>query len=49
MNIWPNGAKAAPYPVDGADPEVAEAEALRLDREYGQDRLKVLIDNGGWA
>ena len=41
--------KAAPYPVDGADPEVAEAEALRLDREYGQDRLKVLIDNGGWA
>jgi hypothetical protein len=41
--------KAAPYPVDGEAEQIAAAEAARLDAEYGQDRLKVLIENDGWA
>ena len=41
--------KAPPYSVDGEAPEVAAAEAARLDAEYDQDRLKVLIANDGWA
>ncbi|CUH81859.1 hypothetical protein TRM7557_03645 [Tritonibacter multivorans] len=41
--------KAAPYAVDGDAGEVAEAEALRLEREYDQDKLKHLIANDGWA
>ena len=27
----------------------AEAAATRLEGEYGKDRLRQLIDNGGWA
>ncbi|MEL7099141.1 MAG: virulence factor [Pseudomonadota bacterium] len=41
--------KAAPYTVDGDPSEVAEAEAVRLETEYDQDRLKQLIDNEGRA
>ena len=41
--------KAAPYTVEGADKEVAEAEAARIDAEYDKDRIKALIDNEGWA
>lgn len=41
--------KAAPYSVAGLDSDVADAEAARLDGEYGPERLKGLIDNGGWA
>lgn len=41
--------KAAPYPVDGDDKTVAEAEAARLETEYDQPRLKALIENGGRA
>lgn len=41
--------KAAPYPVDGDPAEIAQAEAARLEQEYDQDRLKVLIDNDGRA
>jgi hypothetical protein len=41
--------KADPYPVEGEPADVAEAEAARLDTEYDQDRLKVLIENEGWA
>lgn len=41
--------KAPPYPVEGEPPEVAEAEAARLDAEYDQDRIKQLIANDGWA
>jgi hypothetical protein len=40
--------KAAPYQVAGEDAEVAAAEAARLDKEYGQERLKALIENDGW-
>ncbi|MEL7117401.1 MAG: virulence factor [Pseudomonadota bacterium] len=41
--------KAAPYEVEGADADVAKAEAERIDTEYTQDRLKELIENSGWA
>ncbi|GAB5439120.1 virulence factor [Falsiruegeria mediterranea] len=41
--------KAAPYAVDGDPAEVAEAEALRLETEYDQERIKALIAKDGWA
>jgi len=41
--------KAAPYPVDGDDMDVAQAEAARIDAEFDQDRLKALIANDGHA
>ena len=41
--------KAEPYAVEGDADEIAAAEAARLDAEYGQDRLKTLIENDGWA
>jgi hypothetical protein len=45
--------KAAPYEVDGpedqTDADVAKAEAQRIDAEYTPDRLKALIENGGWV
>ncbi len=41
--------KAAPYTVEGDANEIVASEAARLDAEYDQDRLRVLIDNDGWA
>ncbi|MEP2718288.1 virulence factor [Pseudophaeobacter sp.] len=41
--------KAVPYALEGDAGEVAEAEAKRLEAEYDQERLKVLIANDGWA
>jgi len=41
--------KATPYPLDGDPADIVEAEALRLEAEYDQARLKTLIDNDGWA
>ncbi|SFR03742.1 virulence factor [Poseidonocella sedimentorum] len=41
--------KAAPYPVEGAADEVADAEAARIEAEFDDARLKALIDNDGWA
>lgn len=41
--------KADPYPMDGDQMEVAQAEAARLDAEYDQDRIKALIANDGRA
>ncbi|MDP5216216.1 virulence factor [Ruegeria sp. 2205SS24-7] len=41
--------KAAPYTVEGDPSEIAEAEAMRLETEYDQDRIKALIANDGWA
>ncbi len=41
--------KAEPYNVDGDAAEVANREAARIDAEYDQDRLKILIENDGWA
>ncbi|GAB4541236.1 MAG: virulence factor [Ruegeria sp.] len=41
--------KAEPFEVEGDPAEIAEAQALRLETEYDQDRLKALIGNDGWA
>ncbi len=41
--------KAAPYPVEGDQDEIARAEANRIDAEYGPERLKALVENDGWA
>ncbi len=41
--------KATPYPVEGEPGEVAAAEAARLDAEYDTARIKLLIENSGWA
>ncbi len=41
--------KAEPYEVTGDATDIAASEADRLEREYGADRIKQLIDNNGWA
>jgi cvfA/B/C family virulence factor len=41
--------KAAPYPVDGDQQAVAQAEAAKLDAQYSPDTIKALIANDGWA
>ncbi len=41
--------KAEPFAVEGDPSEIAEAEAVRLETEYDQDRIKALIANDGWA
>lgn len=41
--------KSAPLTIDGDASEIAEKEALRLEAEYDQERLKTLIANDGWA
>lgn len=41
--------KAAPYPRDGEQAEIAVAEAERLEAEYDTARIKALIDKDGWA
>jgi hypothetical protein len=41
--------KADPVTVEGADADVADAEAARLDAEYDRERIKALIANDGWA
>jgi Virulence factor len=43
--------KGTPTPADaaGSDAEVAKTAAAQLDRDYDQDRIKILVDNDGWA
>ena len=41
--------KSEPFAVDGEPAEIAEKEALRLQAEFDQERLKALIANDGWA
>ncbi len=41
--------KADPYTVEGDPAEIAESEAMRLETEYDQERIKALIANDGWA
>ncbi len=41
--------KASPYTVEGEPEQIAEAEAMRLEMEYDQERIKALIANDGWA
>jgi cvfA/B/C family virulence factor len=39
--------KATPFAMDGDAAQIAKAEAARLDKDYDQDRIKVLIENEG--
>jgi hypothetical protein len=41
--------KADPYTVDGEPDAIVEAEALRLEAEYDNAKLKELIAKDGWA
>jgi hypothetical protein len=41
--------KAAPVARDGSDEEAAQAEAARIDSDYGAAQLRTLIENNGWA
>ena len=41
--------KAAPYQIDGNQDDSAKSEAARLEVEYDSDRIKLLINNDGWA
>jgi hypothetical protein len=41
--------KAAPYQIDGNQDDIAKSEAARLEVEYDSDRIKLLINNDGWA
>lgn len=41
--------KGDPYPLEGDPAEIVEAEALRLELEYDNERLKALITKDGWA
>ena len=41
--------KAPPYVVDGEQSEVAQLEANRINTEYNQEKIKLLIRNDGWA
>ena len=43
--------KGEPTPSDaaGSDQDVAIAEVSRLEKEYDSDKIKVLIENDGWA
>ncbi len=41
--------KGEPYPMAGEVAAIVAAEAARLDAEYDADRLRRLIERGGWA
>ncbi|MFP4045137.1 MAG: virulence factor [Rhodosalinus sp.] len=41
--------KAVLREAEGDPADLAEAEALRLAKDYDQDRLKALIAKDGWA
>ena len=41
--------KAAPYQIDGNQDDIAKSEAARLEVEYDSNRIKLLINNDGWA
>ncbi|MFT6223515.1 MAG: hypothetical protein ACJA1F_001359 [Paracoccaceae bacterium] len=41
--------KAPSYPLEGEPDALAASEAARIDNEYDTARLKVLIENDGWA
>jgi len=40
--------KAAPFEVEGDQDAIADAQAQKLDEDYTQDRIKILIENEGW-
>ncbi|KCV83587.1 hypothetical protein ATO10_02465 [Actibacterium atlanticum] len=40
--------RGTPFSVDGAQDEIAQAQAESLDRDYDKDRILALIANDGW-
>ena len=40
--------RGAPEPCGDDLESEAEAALARLEKEYGRDRLRQLVDNGGW-
>jgi hypothetical protein len=41
--------KAAPYQIVGEKDYIEKSEAARIEVEYDSDRIKLLINNDGWA
>jgi len=43
--------KADPFVIENGsdDMSIAQAESIRIDSEFDQDRIKSLIANDGWA
>ena len=41
--------KGTSYPVEGDQTDIAKSEAIRIETEYDQDKIKILIANDGWA
>ena len=41
--------KSEPRSLDGDARELAQSEAERLESEFHSERLKRLVNNGGWA
>ncbi|WP_435136266.1 virulence factor [Pseudopelagicola sp. nBUS_19] len=41
--------KSVPYTVEGEPQAIAESEAARLETEFDHARIKLLVDNEGWA
>ena len=41
--------KAPPYAVEGDQDAVATSEAAKIEAQFDAARLKLMIDNSGWA
>ena len=41
--------KGTSYQVDGDPTDIAKSEAIRIETEYDQNKIKQLIANDGWA
>lgn len=41
--------KSSPVEREGSEADAAAAEAARIEAEYDSERLKALIEAGGWA
>lgn len=41
--------KGAPYAVEGDAAVVAASEAARIEADYDTQRIRALVDAGGWA
>ena len=41
--------KGTSYQVEGDQTDIAKSEAIRIETEYNQDKIKQLIANNGWA
>ena len=41
--------KGTSYQLEGDQTDIAKSEAIRIETEYDQDKIKILIANDGWA